>query len=102
VKLSSKCLHAVKELRESYSMADASPFSYVSSISPHLNIYCEPPEFLEEWERKAFEPIAFYGSIPFPDEMQSNHQENRIYFGRTVVIGSDICQLRYGHMEVLY
>ena len=81
VKLSPKCLHAVKELRESYSMADASPFSYVSSISPHLNIYCEPPEFLEEWERKAFEPIAFYGSIPFPDEMQSNHQENRIYFG---------------------
>jgi UDP:flavonoid glycosyltransferase YjiC (YdhE family) len=81
VKISANCLRAVDELRESYGMMDASPFSYVSSISPHLNIYCEPPEFLEECERKAFEPIAFYGSIPFPDEMQSDHQGNRIYFG---------------------
>ena len=38
VKLSAKCLRAVEELRESYGMMDASPFSYVSSISPHLNI----------------------------------------------------------------
>ena len=81
VKLSAKCLRAVEELRESYGMMDASPFSYVSSISPHLNIYCEPPEFLEECDRKALEPIAFYGSLPSPDEMQSINQGNHLYFG---------------------
>ncbi len=80
VNTSVECLRAVEVLRESYGMTDASPFSYVSSTSPYLNIYCEPPEFLEEYERKAFEPIAFYGSIPFPDEMRSNSQKNPIYF----------------------
>jgi MGT family glycosyltransferase len=80
VKLSSKWLHAVKELRESYSMTDASPFSYVSSLSPYLNIYCEPPEFLDEGEREVFEPIAFYGSLPSSEEIQSNHQGKRMYF----------------------
>ncbi len=81
VNLSAKCLDAVKELRESYSMADASPFSYVSSLSPYLNIYCEPPEFLDEVERKVFEPIAFYGSLPSSKEMQCNNQGNHMYFG---------------------
>lgn len=81
VKLSAKCLWAVEELRESYGMMDASPFSYVSSISPYLNIYCEPPEFLEECDRQAFEPIAFYGSLPSPEEIQSNDKGNRMYFG---------------------
>ncbi len=64
VKTSSRCLHAVNVLRDSYGMTDATPFSYVSALSPYLNIYCEPPEFLSEGERQAFEPVAFYGSIP--------------------------------------
>jgi len=63
VKISPLCLRAVEMLRESYGLADASPFSYVSSLSPHLNIYCEPPEFLDEGEREVFEPVAFYGSL---------------------------------------
>ena len=64
VKTSSRCLHAVDLLRDSYGMPDASPFSYVSSLSPYLNICCEPPEFLDEYERQALEPVAFYGSVP--------------------------------------
>ena len=64
VKISPRCLHAVDVLRDSHGLADASPFSYVSSLSPHLNIYCEPPEFLDEGERDVFEPVAFYGSLP--------------------------------------
>ena len=64
VKTSPRCLHAVDVLRDSYGMTDASPFSYVSSLSPYLNICCEPPEFLDEDERQALEPVAFYGSIP--------------------------------------
>lgn len=95
VKLSSKCLLAVKELREYYGMGDASPFSYISSLSPYLNIYCEPPEFLEEDRRKVFEPVAFYGSLPSLEEIQektrpcagmSNTRDLRVYvsFGTVV------------------
>ena len=44
-------------------MPGASPFSYVEMQSPFLNLYCEPPEFLAEEDRAAFEPIAFFGSL---------------------------------------
>lgn len=81
VKLSSECLRAAEVLRDSYGVTDASPFSYVSSLSPYLNIYCEPPEFLEENERRAFEPLAFYGSLPSLEEMQSGDQGDRLWFG---------------------
>ena len=81
VQLSTECLRAADILRESYGMTDASPFSYVSSLSPHLNICCEPPEFLEESERPAFEPLAFYGSLPSLEEMQIGNQGDRQWFG---------------------
>jgi len=81
VKISPKCLHAVDVLRESYGLADASPFSYVSSLSPHLNVYCEPPEFLDEGERHAFEPIAFYGSLPSLGEDMGDKRGDRSGFG---------------------
>lgn len=64
VRISPRCLHAVDALRNSYGMNDATPFSYVDALSPHLNLYCEPPEFLDEGERRYFEPVAFYGSLP--------------------------------------
>jgi UDP:flavonoid glycosyltransferase YjiC (YdhE family) len=64
VRLSDRCHEAVEILRTRYGIEDASPFCYVSSLSPHLNLYCEPPAFLEESDRSAFEPIAFWGSLP--------------------------------------
>lgn len=81
VRISLRCQDAVKVLRDSYGMMDASPFSYVSAISPHLNIYCEPPEFLDQEERPPFEPIAFYGSLPFLEEEKANERTGRAYFG---------------------
>lgn len=72
VRTSRACLDAVKVLRESYGMTDATPFSYVSSISPTLNVYCEPPEFLEKDERSVFEPLAFYGSLPSGEERRED------------------------------
>ena len=81
VRLSAQCLQAVEVLRESYGVPDASPFSYVSSLSSDLNIYCEPPEFLEESERRVFEPLAFYGSLPPVEEMQCGGQGDRLWFG---------------------
>src|SRR5262249_4369849 len=55
---------AVEILRDRYGLPDASPFSYIPSLSPDLNICCEPAAFLTEAERKSFEPVAFYGCLP--------------------------------------
>src|SRR5262249_61332502 len=40
---SERCLRAVELLRERFGMADASPFSYIDGLSPHLNVLTEPP-----------------------------------------------------------
>lgn len=64
VQISSRCHEAVRRLRERYGMPNASPFSYVDTVSPFLNLYCEPPQFLSAADRKAFEPITFFGSLP--------------------------------------
>ncbi len=98
VRTSRACLDAVKVLREYYGLADATPFSYVSSLSPDLNVYCEPPEFLEMDERRTFEPLAFYGSLPGVDVRpevgrghtscfrSSGHRDTKVYvsFGTVV------------------
>jgi len=63
VATSADCWRAVRLLRDVYGMADASPFSYVEGLSPFLNLYCEPPRFLDEEDREAFEPLAFFGSL---------------------------------------
>lgn len=57
------CHAAVALLRERYGMANASPFSFLDGVSPHLNLYAEPPEFLLEADRAAFQPLAFFGSL---------------------------------------
>jgi UDP:flavonoid glycosyltransferase YjiC (YdhE family) len=44
-------------------MPDASPFSYLDGLSPDLNLCAEPPRFLDERDRAAFEPVAFFGSL---------------------------------------
>ena len=43
----------------------------VSGLSPFLNVYCEPPAYLTEAERRPFEPIAFYGSLPPLEEIDA-------------------------------
>jgi|WetSurMetagenome_2_1015567.scaffolds.fasta_scaffold21018_4 UDP:flavonoid glycosyltransferase YjiC (YdhE family) len=80
VNISDECLQAVQVLRNTYGMTDASPFSYVTTLSPHLNIYCEPQEFLEPQERVPFEPIAFYGSLSPANLGQSASRISRSYF----------------------
>lgn len=64
VAISAECWAAVERLKREYGLADASPFSYVQALSPYLNLYCEPPEFLAEEDRAIFEPIEFFGSLP--------------------------------------
>jgi MGT family glycosyltransferase len=72
---SGACHRAVDALRERHGIADASPFLYLTAHSPHLNVYCEPPEFLREAQRPAFEPLAFYGSLPGLAEQEERARE---------------------------
>lgn len=64
VAVSPACDAAVTALRDRYGIADASPFSYVAGLSPFLNVYSEPERYLTPAERRVFEPIAFFGSLP--------------------------------------
>jgi UDP:flavonoid glycosyltransferase YjiC (YdhE family) len=59
---------AIDRLRDRWGVLDASPHSYMTSVSPFLNLYCEPEVFLSRDARSALEPIAFFGSLP-PAEM---------------------------------
>lgn len=61
-RISDACRSAVEVLRERHGIENASPSSYLSDLSPFLNLYCEPPQFLTEEERASFEPVAFFGS----------------------------------------
>ena len=63
VAISAECRAAVRRLQEAHGMSSANPFSYYEALSPHLNVYPEPAEFLGPDERAAFEPIAFFGSL---------------------------------------
>ncbi len=63
VSTSSACLDAVERLAREHGMRDASPFAYLDGMSPFLNLYPEPAEYLHEDERRAFEPVAFFGSL---------------------------------------
>ena len=62
---------AIEQLRERWGVLDASPHSYLTSVSPYLNLYCEPEAFLSPDAREALEPVAFFGSLP-PPEMTSH------------------------------
>lgn len=61
--LAPACHEAAERLRERYGWEDASPFAYYH-LSPDLNVYGEPAGFLPEGARAAFEPVAFWGSLP--------------------------------------
>src|SRR5262249_43138951 len=62
VAIADECHRAAEALRTRYEFG-ATPFSYVSNLSPYLNLYCEPPEFLSTVEHAPFEPLAFWGAL---------------------------------------
>lgn len=64
VRISPRCAEAVHLLRTRYGVPKASPFSYIEGFSGDLNLYCEPPEFLDGDQRAPFEPLEFWGSLP--------------------------------------
>ena len=81
VVVSPSCLRAVETLRERYGIPDASPFSHISGLSPFLNVYCEPAVWLSEEERRLFEPVAFYGSLPPSEQLEAEGLSGPSCFG---------------------
>lgn len=71
VAIAPACHAAVDILQNTHHIRDATPFAYVDGMSTTLNIYCEPPEFLTTAERQAFEPIAFFGSLPSIEHIET-------------------------------
>lgn len=81
VAVSDRCHRAVAILRERYGLDDASPISYIAGNSPYLNICSEPAEFLTAEDRESFEPIAFFGCIPAPEDLtQQSADAGRPHF----------------------
>lgn len=66
-----RLVEAVATLRERYGIADASPFSHVTGLSPFLNVLCEPQQWLSDAERAVFEPVAFFGCLPPAAELEA-------------------------------
>jgi UDP:flavonoid glycosyltransferase YjiC (YdhE family) len=63
MRVSASCERAIERLRSEHRVEGVSPFSYVTALSPDLNVYSEPPPFLSPADRPHFEPVAFYGSL---------------------------------------
>ena len=63
VAISARCWAAVKRLQDVHGISNANPFWYAEALSPFLNLYPEPEEFLDEEDQAAFEPVAFFGSL---------------------------------------
>jgi MGT family glycosyltransferase len=74
VAISPECWAAAERLRDVHGIHGANPFSFAENQSPFLNVYCEPPEFLDAADRAAFEPITFFGSLA-PDLREGNAVE---------------------------
>ena len=78
VRIAEECWEAVRLLQERHGLSDASPFSYASTHSPHLNVYCEPPEFLRPEEREPFQPITFFGSLA-PEASERDSRRGSVF-----------------------
>ena len=61
--ISDECHRAVQRLKDEYGIEEASPFFAMAALSPHLNLYGEPRQYLTEEERAVFEPVAYFGSL---------------------------------------
>ena len=96
VAISAACWEAAKRLEHVHGMSGANPFSYYETLSPYLNVYCEPSEFLDPDDRAAFEPIAFFGSLaPPPRETAASGVFPRGRRGRRIYVSFGTGVWRY-------
>jgi UDP:flavonoid glycosyltransferase YjiC (YdhE family) len=84
---SAACWRAVEKLSDE--LPGAHPLSFAEAQSPMLNLYPEPPGFLDEEDRAAFAPIAFFGSISErPAPARRAYPGGRAYLGFGTVAAS--------------
>jgi MGT family glycosyltransferase len=74
--ISPQCKEAVRHLRESHGIAIENPFFFAEGLSPFLNLYSEPEEFLVAEDRAALAPIAFFGGLA----LDRRAQESEVVF----------------------
>jgi MGT family glycosyltransferase len=93
VATSAACWAAVRHLRDVHGISDAGPFWYAEALSPYLNLYPEPAEFIDAPDRAAFEPVAFFGSLapglrrgPPIEVFPGAHRRLRVYAAFGTVI----------------
>ena len=63
VHVSDVCRRAIDALDARVPGTGLTPFAYATALSPHLNIYCEPGQFLSSEDCRVFEPVSFFGSL---------------------------------------
>ena len=86
VSISPACDRWIEVLRERHGLEETSPWSWIDAQSEHLNLYCEPEQYLDAANREVFEPIEFFGSLredtdapPAPGESAFNGSGPRVY-----------------------
>lgn len=95
VDISDACRQALDVLRTRHGWAEVSPFSYYDAFSPYLNLCCQPPAFLAEDERPAFEPLTFWGSLPRPDGRAPRERGERAVPPRRIYASMGTISWRY-------
>lgn len=70
VSVSPACQAAIVTLREDHGLDDVTHLSWVSGVSPYLNLYGEPPQFLSDEGRQAFAPLDYFGCLSVGRERQ--------------------------------
>jgi MGT family glycosyltransferase len=63
VSISPVCYRAVERLRDEFGHPEAHPFWYADALSPYLNLYSEPAQFLADADRAVFAPLEFFGCL---------------------------------------
>lgn len=58
-----RCHAAVERIRSEYNIADASPFAYVTTASPYLNIAAVPEQWYTPAQAAELAPLAFFGCL---------------------------------------
>jgi MGT family glycosyltransferase len=95
IAISPECWAAARRLEDVHGMSGANPFSYYETLSPYLNVYCEPSEFLDPDDRAAFEPMAFFGSLAPPGENAAIGAFPRDRSGRRIYVSFGTGVWRY-------
>lgn len=70
VRFSAEALRAARVLRDDFGLQGETPLDFLTTLSPDLNLYGEPPEFLDAAAQADFGPMAFFGSV-WPDRPAS-------------------------------